>query len=47
MIDPCDNIPNPCGVGATCKNNNGKALCTCNAGKTGDPKVRCCGKNLK
>ncbi len=42
-LDVCDNNPNPCGVGAICTSNNGVATCTCPSGKTGDPKIRCCG----
>jgi hypothetical protein len=41
--DVCKNNPNPCGTGAICTNNNGAAVCSCPAGKNGDPKVRCCG----
>ncbi len=37
----CNNNPSPCGVGAICTNQNGKAVCSCPADKNGDPKVRC------
>ena len=42
-IDPCD--PNPCGTGAVCEVAEGKALCSCPQGMTGDPLVKC-GKYL-
>lgn len=42
--DVCNNVPNPCGTGALCQNENGTAICSCPANKTGDPLVRCCGK---
>lgn len=42
VVDPCDATPNPCGPGSLCTSTNGVATCTCVAGKTGDPKVRCC-----
>ena len=42
-IDPCD--PNPCGTGAVCEVAEGKALCSCSQGMTGDPLVKC-GKYL-
>ena len=38
-IDPCD--PNPCGTGAVCEVAEGKALCSCPQGMTGDPLVEC------
>merc|ERR1719211_351505 len=37
--DPCD--PNPCGTGAVCEVAEGKALCSCPQGMTGDPLVEC------
>lgn len=44
--DVCNNVPNPCGTGALCQNQNGTAICSCPANKTGDPSVRCCGRLL-
>jgi hypothetical protein len=40
-LDICDNNPNPCGVGAICSNDNGTVSCSCPAGTSGDPKLRC------
>ena len=42
--NPCKD--NPCGLGAICTNKNGMPICTCPAGKSGDPKQRCC-KSLR
>jgi len=40
--DPCRGIKSPCGIGALCKNVNGKARCSCPAGALGNPLLSCC-----
>ena len=40
--DPCDADPYPCGTGSECSFIDEEVICTCPAGKSGDPNKRCC-----